>query len=258
MSEKTIDPTPHRRQRAREEGHAAKSQDLVSAVVLLSGVGALMWLGGGLADFLMEYCRRQLGGAAWSAADADFAASQWNAAIGLLGRRLLPILGLLAAAGVAANVLQTGFLFLPGRAGLDPGRVNPVGGWRRIFSSAGAVRLGFGLFKLAAVAAVGCWTLYDRRDALAGLSAMAPGPMAAQIVRILTGAAIWIGAALLILAILDYGYQRWRFERDLRMTPQELREEIRNLEGDPRWAVRRKQLHRKLAEPPSSSPAENN
>jgi flagellar biosynthesis protein FlhB len=50
----------------------------------------------------------------------------------------------------------------------------------------------------------------------------------------------------LILAILDYGYQRWRYEQDLKMTPQELREELKNLEGDPQQTARRKQAQRSM------------
>jgi flagellar biosynthesis protein FlhB len=56
-----------------------------------------------------------------------------------------------------------------------------------------------------------------------------------------------IGAALLVLATLDYAYQRWRYEQDLKMTPQELREELKNLEGDPQLIARRKQAQRNLA-----------
>ena len=65
--------------------------------------------------------------------------------------------------------------------------------------------------------------------------------------QILMWTALKIGAALLVLAILDYGYQRWRHEQDLKMTPQELREELKNLEGDPQLRARRKQLQRDLA-----------
>ena len=67
-----------------------------------------------------------------------------------------------------------------------------------------------------------------------------------------------IGAALLVLAILDYGYQRWRHEQDLKMTPQELREELKNLEGDPQQRARRKQMQRDLAveRPAQVPPAE--
>ena len=65
--------------------------------------------------------------------------------------------------------------------------------------------------------------------------------------QILLWTVLKIGAALLVLAILDYGYQRWRHEQDLKMTPQELREELKNLEGDPQLRARRKRLQRELA-----------
>ena len=92
--EKTLEPTPHRRQQARREGHVAKSHDLGSAGLLLAGLAVLVMLGGGLVGFLVEYCRSQLGGEPWLVADADFAVSQWNATLWALGRYLLPILGL--------------------------------------------------------------------------------------------------------------------------------------------------------------------
>ena len=58
---------------------------------------------------------------------------------------------------------------------------------------------------------------------------------------------IKIGVALLVLSILDYGFQRWKYERDLRMTPQEMREEMKNLEGNPQMIARRRQMHRQMA-----------
>ncbi len=62
---------------------------------------------------------------------------------------------------------------------------------------------------------------------------------------------IKIGVALLVLAILDYGFQWWKHEQDLRMTPQEVREEMKNLEGDPQIAARREQVQRQLAHEPA-------
>ena len=149
--EKTLEPTPHRRQQARREGHVAKSHDLGSAGLLLAGLAVLVMLGGGLVGFMVEYCRTQLGGEPWLAADADFAVSQWNATLWALGRYLLPILGLLCLAGVAVNVLQIGFLFLPQRLAFDFARLDPLQGLRRIFSAASMVHLGFGIVKLMIV-----------------------------------------------------------------------------------------------------------
>jgi len=109
--EKSLDPTPHRRQQARREGHVAKSHDLGSAVMLLAGLGLLMTLGGGLAEFLIAYCRSQLGGQPWLTIDAETVTSHWTATLWTLGRYLLPILGLLCLAGVTVNVLQSDFCF---------------------------------------------------------------------------------------------------------------------------------------------------
>lgn len=245
--EKNLEPTPHRRQQARREGHVAKSRDLASAAMLLLGLGVLVMLGGGLVGFLVEHCRSQLGGDAWLAIDNDFVVGQWNATLLALGRFLLPILGLLCLAGVAANVLQVGFLFLPQKLSPDPGRLDPLSGLRRIFSGAGAANLGFGVVKLVAVLAVGGAVLYHEREALLGLSALAPPALVGRLGQLLLGTALKIGAALLVLAIVDYAYQRWRHEQDLKMTPQELREELRNLEGDPQVRARRKQAQRDLA-----------
>jgi flagellar biosynthesis protein FlhB len=247
--EKSLEPTPRRRQRAREEGHVAQSRDLGSAAVLLLGLAALLMLGGALAGFLVEYCREQLGGQVWLQADADFVVGHWNAVIWALGRRLLPILGLICLAGVAVSVLQIGFLFLPKRIAFDFGRLDPARGLQRIFSAASMAQLAFGVVKLVVVFAVSCTVLYNQRHELLGLTALAPAALGWQMVSVLLWTGLKIGAALLVLAILDYAYQRWRYERDLRMTPQELREELKNLEGDPQLTARRRQLRRNLASP---------
>ncbi|MEN6404914.1 MAG: EscU/YscU/HrcU family type III secretion system export apparatus switch protein [Thermoguttaceae bacterium] len=245
--EKTLDPTPHRRQQARREGHVAKSQELGSAAVLLAGIALLMVLGGGLAGFLADYCRTQLGGEPCLSISAEGVVDQWNATLWSLGRWMAPILGLLFLTGVAIHVLQVGFLFLPQRLGFDPTRLDPIRGLQRIFSGANLVRLGMGLLKLAILLGVASVVLYGQREEILSLSSLAPAPLAQQVTHILLNTALKLGAALLVLALLDYAYQWWRHEQDLKMTPQELREELQNLEGNPQVLARRKQMQRELA-----------
>ena len=245
--EKTIDPTPHRREQARREGHVAKSRDLGSAALLLAGLATLAMLGGGLVGFLVDYCRHQLGGGPWLTVDTEFAVSHWHATIWALGRYLLPILGLLCLAGVAVNVLQVGFLFLPQRLAFDITRLNPLQGLRRIFSSTGAAHLGFGVVKLAIILAIACVVLYGQRETIVGLIGLTPVGIALQLAHLLFWTVLKISAALLVLALVDYAYQWWRHEQDLKMTPQELREELKNLEGNPQVIGRRKQMQRDLA-----------
>lgn len=244
--EKTLDPTPHHREQARREGHVAKSQDLGSAALLLCGLATLLMLGGDLVGFLVEYCQKQLGGEPWLTADAKFAVDEWNVTLWSLGRYLLPILGLLCLASVAVNVLQIGLLFLPQRLAIDFARLNPLQGLRRIFSPAGVVHVGFGMVKLTVALAVAGVVVFNQRNAILGLVELSPGAIAMQMTQILIWTAMKIGGALLVLAILDYAYQWWRNEQDLKMTPQELREELRSLEGNPQVIARRKQTQRDL------------
>ncbi len=244
LGDKTFDPTPHRREQARREGHVARSRDLASAAMLLLALGVLTALGGSLAAFLVEFCRNQLGGQAWLAADADFALSESHSLLWNLGRRLLPVLGLIFLAGIAVNVVQTGFHFLPQKLNPDLNRVNPLGGLSRLCSSSNLVGLGFGVVKLIVVISAACAVVYGERESIAGLASLAPSALALRMAHLIFWTALKLGGVLFVLALLDYGYQRWRYERDLRMTPQELREEARNLEGDPQLASRRKQLQR--------------
>lgn len=245
--DKSLEPTPHRRQQARQEGHVAKSQDLGSAAMLLLGVGVVLMLGGGLVGFLVSYCQSQLGGEPVLTINAESVVSEWNATLWALGRYLLPILGLLCLAGIAVNVLQVGFLFLPQKLSFDVSRISPIRGWQRIFSSNGMVHLGFGMFKLVVVFAVAGVVLYNQREAMLGLIALPPAVLGERMMQLLLWTAMKIGGALFVLAILDYAYQRWRYEQDLKMTPQELREELKNLEGEPQLTARRKQSQHNLA-----------
>jgi flagellar biosynthetic protein FlhB len=245
--DKSQDATPHRRQQAREQGQFARSQDLGSAVLLLVGLVSLLALGAGLVDYLGRLCRHQLGDAAWLSADPTFLIVQWNQHVGELARYMLPFFGLLFVAGVAVNVMQSGFLFLPDKVAPDLSRLDPLKGLQRLCSLANLVRLVFGLFKIVLITAVAWASLYRDRQMILAMVGMSVPQIAFYLIQILLWTAIKIAVALLILAILDYGFQRWKHERDIRMSPQEVREEMKNLEGNPQVIARRRQVQRQLA-----------
>jgi flagellar biosynthetic protein FlhB len=163
------------------------------------------------------------------------------------GLPLLPILGLLMLAGAMSTVLQIGLLFVPDKLQMDLSRISLLGGMRRILSLQGAARLGFGLFKTALVAIVAGVVLYHRIDQVMGAGEMPLGDLAHFLVDISLSTTLWVGTALFILALLDYGFQRWRHEQDLRMTHQEIREEMKNMQGDPAVIARRKAVQRQMA-----------
>ncbi len=245
--DKSQEPTPHRRQKAREEGQVAKSQDLGSAVLLLVGLMVLMGLGGGLVEFLGRFAQQQLGEAPRLSMDADGAVEAWHRALGPLAWRVLPIFGVLMLAAVAVNLFQIGFLFLPNKLAPDLTRLDPIKGVGRLVSLQNVVRLLFGIFKIAVIGSVAFFSLYSERDAILGLSALAVPQAAHYTVHILMWTAVKVAVALVILALLDFAFQKWKHEQDLRMTSQEVREEMKNLEGDPQVIARRRQVQRELA-----------
>jgi flagellar biosynthetic protein FlhB len=251
--EKSLDPTPHRRQQARDAGQVARSQDLSSAALLLGGLVVLFFTGGALLDFLVGMLTGYLGGASWltgvhsgQGATGEAVVSQWNVLMSSLAKVLLPLIALVTLLSIVVNVAQTGLLFLPRKLAPDFSRINPLGGLGRMLSPAGGARLGFGIVKIAVIVAVALVSLYHRRDELAALAALDLPQIAAFAWQICLWTCIKIGVALLALAVLDYGYQRWRHEQDLKMTPQEMREEIRNLQGDPQVAARRRSVQAQL------------
>jgi len=244
--DKSQEPTPHRRQKAREQGQVAKSQDLASAVLLLLGMLALIISGGTMMEFLAHFTQRHLGGDPWLAADREFAVQRFHATVQGLARYVLPIMGLTLLAAVAANLAQIGFLFVPSRLSPDLTRIDPLKGLQRLFSVTTAGRLGFGIFKILVIAVVAFASLYSERETILGLTALALPEIAAYLAEILLWTTVKVGMALLALAILDYGFQRWKHEQDLKMTPQEVREEMKHLEGDPQIIARRRAVQRQL------------
>jgi flagellar biosynthesis protein FlhB len=245
--DKTQEATPHRRQEARKEGQVPRSQDLVSAVLLIVGLVVLMMSGGQLVEYLGRYTAGQLGGHAWLSPDLDSCMRHWNDTLWELGKYLAPIFGLILAGAVLINLAQVGFLFLPDKLAPDLTRLDPLKGLGRLFSITSTMRLGFGLFKITVIAVVAAVSLYGHRDRILGLTDLAVAEIGIYLIDILLWTSLKIGIALLVLAILDYAFQRWKYEQDLKMTTQEVREEMKNLEGNPEVRARRRQVQRQLA-----------
>jgi flagellar biosynthesis protein FlhB len=245
--DKSQPATPHRRQLARENGQVAQSTDLASAGLLVAGLMVLFALGGQLVEFFARLAQLQLGGESWLEVDSSFIVSHAHAVLLELAQSLAPMLGLILLAAVLTHVLQTSFLWSPDRLTPDIERINPLSGFQRLFSLSSGVRLSMGLFKVLMASLVAFWSLYHRRDEILGVAALDLPQIAAFVVDIIFWTSLKIGLALLTLGVLDYAYQRWKYEQDLRMTPQEVREEMKNLHGDPQVTSRRRQVQRQLA-----------
>lgn len=246
FGDKQHEATDHRRQQAREQGQVAKSQDLASAALLLAAVGSLMLWGDGIAKLMTNLMRNQLGGTArLQTSRADLTTQAYDTMLAV-GQAMLPIFGVLVLVTLAVNIGQVGFLFLPDKLAADINRINPLQGLKRIFSITNAARLGFGVFKIIIVGAIAGWALWREQEQILKLGGLPVGQIAIYIIEISLGTCFKIGVALLVLAIIDYIFQRWKQEQDMRMTTQEVREEMKTLQGDPQVQARRKAAQRQL------------
>lgn len=252
--DKSLEPTAHRRQQARAQGHVARSGDLNSAGLLLGGLLILIFTGRALVEFLAGFLSSYLGGDPWLAMiradgplDSQFVMTQWNTLLPQLAQALLPVVALVAILAVGMNVLQVGILFLPHKVLPDFSRVDPSAGLARVFSPTGASRLAFGIFTILVISAVGLASVYGRRQDLLSLADRDVPQIALLAWELCLWTSLKMGGALAVLAVLDFGFQRWKHERDLKMTPQEMREETRALQGDPQLLARRRNVMRHMS-----------
>ncbi len=242
--ERTEQPTARRRSEAREQGRIARSADLTAAVGLLCGLLLLGVLGPDILQRLLVLMR-DLGGLERSRLE-DLPA--WIARTGYATAASVgPLLLLLLAASIAASLLQVGPYFNPARAVPKFERINPLRGWRALLSSESLQRLGMGLLKLLIASAVAYLSFVQEIDTVLGVAGAHPPGAFYLGCRLIFTLSLRVALVLLVLGLLDYLLQRWRVEHSLKMTRQEVRDELKNMEGDPLIRQRRRQVQQKLA-----------
>lgn len=247
LLEKKHAATPRRRQQARQQGQVAVSQDLTSAALLLTAVAALWFFGGAIAAALSNSISQSLSAPIVSGFDIATAASWITQIVGRLAIAAVPILIVMMLAGVLVNLLQTGFIVSPSRVAPKLSNISPRAGLGRIFSVNGVAKFGFGIFKVATIVAVAYAAVRQYGGAVLRLDAMSVPQIVGVLFEALMGTCLWIGGALFLLALADYGFQRWKFEQDLMMTDEELRQEMKETAGDPQLVGRRRELARQFA-----------
>ncbi|HNQ22313.1 MAG TPA: flagellar biosynthesis protein FlhB [Phycisphaerae bacterium] len=242
---KTEPPTPRRRREAREGGNVARSQDLPAAVTLLVGLVALDWFGPRLMRTLLGAVQTSLA-AAMPPARHSLVAETLRLGVEAL-KAVAPFLLLIVVAVLVTQVAQVGGVFTTRPLMPNLGKLNPINGLKRMFSGRTLAAAVINLGKLFLVGVVAYLTLVG--SAAEVLYAFTVGfPEALGLGAALTfRLGIRLAAVLLILGLADYAYQRYRHERDLRMTKEEVKDEYRSMEGDPQIKRRRRQLQFQLA-----------
>jgi flagellar biosynthetic protein FlhB len=238
--------TERRRRQAREEGQVVKSQDLTSAALLLSALLTLRMFGGPAAEYLAGAIEDALTANRIGSLGTDSATNWLLNYISRLAAAAAPMLIAMFVAAVLVNVTQTGFLFTTAKIVPKLSHISPLSGAKRILSLQGFMRLGFGLFKVMIIGVVAFASIRSNLAAIINMAAMSVPQIATTLFNLLMSTGLWIGGALFVLAILEYAFQKWKSEQDMMMSDQEIRDEMKETEGDPQVAARRKQVQRQM------------
>jgi flagellar biosynthesis protein FlhB len=246
-------PTPRRRQQARQQGHVARSRDLVAAGVLVSAL-AIAWMqGSDLTRWIGGLAIEQLGDDVRISADSASAVELGRQMLFQMASAMFPVFGLLLLAAIISQVGQFGVLFVPEKLAPDAQRLNPVANGQRLVGADNWVRSGLGLLKLAAVLAVAGWSLWDLRLEILSLGAGDASAIATGAVSVFGVVAFRVLVAIVGLAIADFAFQRWHYERQLWMTEDQRREESRDEQSGTRTEQQRRQRRQQLVQPASDS-----
>ncbi|WP_025746605.1 flagellar biosynthesis protein FlhB [Caldicoprobacter faecalis] len=246
--ERTEKATPKKRREARERGQVFKSVELNSAVVLIVGMLALKFASSFMLDKLYSAYNRYL--------HADTALEQLYTYTGVMAMAreimvtvalaVLPLCGLVMLAGLAINYWQVGFIFTTRPVMPNLSRINPLEGLKRIFSKRTLVELLKSLLKLALVIFISYKEFMADMEFLAQLAKWDIKNSFIVVGDMVFNIGIKMAVVFLVLAVFDYFYQWWEYEKSLRMTKQELKDEYKEVEGHPLIRSRIRERQRQI------------
>ncbi len=245
--EKTEKATPKKRQDARKKGQVAKSQDINTAVVLL-GVFFFLYIAGGfLKDRLIALFKYPLNlSSTITFSEGDL----YLMFIDILKQMAIilgPIMMAAFVAGILANFAQVGALFSTETIQFKLEKIDPIKGFKRIFSMRAIVEMLKSILKIAIIGGVTFYCIWSRLDEIMMLSTKNLGASLITLADITVRTGLFASGALLFLALLDYLYQRFDFEKSIRMSKQDIKQEYKTSEGDPIIKSRIKQKQREMA-----------
>lgn len=244
--ERTEEATQQRREDFRKRGQVAQTRELSSVLLLFASV-LMIWM-------MSRYFFQQIGELFLHSMGDDLAAAVREGdnraamfAVNKLAMLVLPVMGLFWVVGFASSLVQTGFLYNEEALQIRWERLDPVQGFRRMFSLRALIEGFKACLKMSVILGLCYLLLKDHIYKLPYLMNFSLSQILAFLgsltIRLLSG----VGFFMLFLAGVDFLYQRWDLEQQMRMTKQEVKEEVKSREGDPLIRARIKRVQREMA-----------
>ncbi|MFS0637494.1 flagellar biosynthesis protein FlhB [Mesobacillus foraminis] len=245
--EKTEKASPKKRQDSRKKGQVAKSQDVNTAVGLLSVFLFLMFFGPFITQHLLKLLRHTFQEYMLLDVTENNVEMVMMEIFAEIGYILGPVLLIALIGAAAANYAQVGILFSSEGLQMKLEKLNPITGFKRIFSIRALVELLKSILKIGFVGFAAFAVLWGNMDEVLSLANKSLGGALATVAGLTLKMGLFASGALLFLSLLDYLYQKYDFEKSIRMSKQDLKDEYKNTEGDPVIKSRIKQRQREMA-----------
>ena len=248
--QRTEEATPRRRQEAREKGQVVFSVELLAAITLvgwlmtfaLSGGALMSELAATIADTLQN-----LGALGRSDLTPESAAGLMVGIVQSAALVVVPLIAPLYLLSLLVGFAQTGFQITPKALEIDPSKVNPMSGLKRMFGPQALVKTFSSVAKISVIATTMSLVAWKHIAEIIAVGSLELGPALAAVGHILMSCALAALAAIVALGVIDYLLARRKHENELKMTKQDIREEMRSSEGDPQVKARIRRVQREMA-----------
>ena len=244
--EKTEEPTAKKRADARKKGQVARSQELNTAFVLLGGFLILkvfwMYIYGNIAEYTI-YLYSHIS----QSTTTEGITELFIGIMLLLAKTVMPVMFSILIVGLAVNIYQVGIMFSTDRLEFNLGKLNPINGFGRIFSKRSIVELIKSIFKIIIIGFFLYLYLKDQIPLVPQFIFFDLPYSLATIADIIFKMAFQVILVIMIMAAADYAYQQWQTTQDLKMSKQEVKDEFKQMEGDPQIKGKIRQKQRQMA-----------
>jgi flagellar biosynthetic protein FlhB len=245
--ERTEPASARRREQAREEGQVARSRELSTLALLLAAGGGLWFMGAGLTDTLSGLMRHGMQLERALAFDTDLMLLRLKDSSVDVLLAFSPLLALLVLAGIASALLLNGWMFSFKPLMPDFNRLDPLQGLARIVSLHGVIEMAKAIGKTVLVGGVAAWVIWNNSGAVLALAAEPLASGMVHLVRLLGTSFLVMAGSMGLIVAADIPFQLWDHAKKLRMTREEVRQENKENEGDPKVKAHIRSQQREMA-----------
>lgn len=246
-AEKTEEPTSRRLEKAREEGQIARSRELNTTAILIAGSAGLLMYGPAVSDAMARLMRHNFDIPREAIFDTSSMIGYLASSSYLAATAIAPLMVLAMLAAMIGPIALGGWLFSTKALMPKMSRIDPLAGIKRMFSMNSLVELGKGILKVSLIGFVAYLVVKHDTDLVINLDRADIDTAMVHSLQLTAWAALLISASTILIAIIDVPYQMWDHTKKLRMSLQEIKDEMKDTEGKPEVKGRIRQLQHEMA-----------